>query len=98
MSKLSKVIMCVMLTLMLSGCGTTQVVPVAQVVKRAPLEIAQNPLAMEGVKFKVFSLDGTLYIALDTENFARLARNMEKIQNRLNEDRVIIQKTVEYNN
>lgn len=82
--------------LLLSGCASTMGVTVSPL-KRETLKITpQPPLDLRPVQFHVFVQNGEPVYALDSQGFSNLSNNMEKIQNRLDQDEQTIVQILQY--
>lgn len=78
--------------LLLSGCGSIQKLVAVPVLEKpsAPLVNMPKPLELRDIKFEVIVVDGVTYIAMDLNNYSKMAKNMEDIQGKLHEYNIII--------
>lgn len=82
--------------LMLTGCAT-DINVTTDPIKRAKLSIPVPPvLKMDNVQWKVVVENDKPSYCVDSQNFANLANNLEKIQNRLKLQNETIKKQKEY--
>jgi hypothetical protein len=77
--------------LFLSSCAPNKPITVVKTEQRIEYVVPdRSPVKLSNVQFKVIELDGKLYVVLDMDNYAKLSKNMETLQSRLNSDNQII--------
>lgn len=85
------------LCFILAGCSS--VAPVIDIQQRSDLGISNlSPLVITTVQFNVVEQDGKLVVVMSLDDFQKLSRDMEDIQDRLQLDYNIIQMEEQYYN
>jgi len=96
----NKLIMILVTLFILVGCATSlekKVKIINHEVKKTPLNIPSlSPLHIENVKWYVVEYDGKWYIAYVVEDYETISSNMEKLQNYILEQNLIINQYKQY--
>lgn len=98
MPSILKKLICSLGIFSLVACSGTQIaVPITKFEKRIELgQALPAPLVIPAVQFKVFQVNGKVYIAMDVDNFKKLANNTELMQDYLQQYRLTLEQYKAY--
>ena len=94
--KTLSVISLLILALFISGCSQKEfVASKTEFITKEPLNLTPKPVDLEEVTFKVIILDQS-YFALDSKNYEKMSINVQKLENYIKEQNIILKKYKEY--
>lgn len=96
MKKLFVISTLVLSTLFITGCAQKEVITKTEYIKKEPLNLSPRPIDLEEVTFKVILKDNKAYFAMDSVNYENMSINVQKMENYMKEQNLILEKYKEY--
>lgn len=96
MKKLFVISTLVLSTLFITGCAQKEVITKTDYIKKEHLNLSPRPIDLEEVTFKVILKDNKAYFAMDSVNYENMSINVQKMENYMREQNIILEKYKEY--
>lgn len=96
MKKLFVISTLVLSTMFITGCAQKEVISKTEYIKKEPLNLSPRPIDLEEVTFKVILKDNKAYFAMDSVNYENMSVNVQKMENYMKEQNLILEKYKEY--